>query len=196
MNRSYEALKVQGYRLLYADRGIFVINKPPGLVSQDAHGAKSMLRPYILGVCRCSCCVALLTYISLDVLSHHGITNKDYFPVHRLDKVSDSHRISLSVNWLFIIVVQDTTGCLLFARNQRTAKNISQQLQNGSMQKTYLALVQPQDPSTLASRAGRIEVPLDIDDGRVSISSNGEGKNSITEWKVLSTSVCFNHHRQ
>jgi 23S rRNA-/tRNA-specific pseudouridylate synthase len=57
------------------------------------------------------------------------------------------------------------------------------------MQKTYLALVQPQDPSTLASTAGRIEVPLHIDDGRVSVSSNGEGKNSITEWKVLSTSV-------
>lgn len=49
MNRSYEALKAQGYRLLYADRGIFVINKPPGLVSQDAHGVKSMLKPYILG---------------------------------------------------------------------------------------------------------------------------------------------------
>lgn len=132
--------------------------------------------------------IVVLNLTFKDVLDFHGITNKDYFPVHRLDKVSSS---TLTVSQLIDFVTEDTTGCLFFARNQRVAKNVSQQLQNGTMQKTYLALVQPQDPSIIASRAGRIEVPLDINDGRVSVSNNGKGKISITEWKVLSTSVCI-----
>jgi len=68
------------------------------------------------------------------------------------------------------------------------ARNFSNQLQDGTVQKTYLALIQPQDRLPLAE-TGRIEAPLDITDGRASLSTTGRGKEAITEWEVISRSV-------
>ncbi|PPQ94280.1 hypothetical protein CVT25_004937 [Psilocybe cyanescens] len=94
------------------------------------------------------------------------IPSSDPCSVHRLDK--------------------PTTGCLLVALNSANGKSLSRQFQQGTVNKTYLALVRGGEKS-FDSKSGRIDIPILYNDGRGEIST--EGKSSVTEWELLGSST-------
>ncbi|KAJ3563105.1 hypothetical protein NP233_g9159 [Leucocoprinus birnbaumii] len=85
--------------------------------------------------------------------------------VHRLDK--------------------DTTGALLLAASPMWASKLQQQFQDGSIKKTYLALVHG-GPEKFRNSSGVIETGLSEVDGRVRLDPLG--KETKTEWEVLGSS--------
>ena len=85
-------------------------------------------------------------------------------PVHRLD--------------------QDTSGCLLFARNPKALKRFSAAFEARQVEKSYIGLV----AGVLAEEAGTIELSL----AKISSEKDGwrmiaakKGKPSITHWRRL-----------
>lgn len=79
---------------------------------------------------------------------------------------------------------QDTSGCLLFARNPKAVKRFQQAFEAGEVGKTYLAVID----GTLADEAGTISLPL----AKVSTREAGwrmvpddAGKPAITDWRRL-----------
>lgn len=87
-------------------------------------------------------------------------------PVHRLD--------------------QDTSGCLLLARNPKAAKRFGQAFEAGEVGKTYLAVVDRELPDA----EGLIDLPL----RKISSAEEGwrmvghpEGQQARTEWRLLAT---------
>jgi 23S rRNA pseudouridine1911/1915/1917 synthase len=81
--------------------------------------------------------------------------------VHRLDK--------------------ETSGVLLMAKNQPTQRFLSEQFQNGKVQKEYLALVS----GRVGGDAGTIDVPLGPHPtSRDRMAARKDGRPSLTEWKV------------
>ncbi|PFH47445.1 hypothetical protein AMATHDRAFT_6747 [Amanita thiersii Skay4041] len=89
------------------------------------------------------------------------------YPIHRLDK--------------------GTTGTLLLARTLPSARALSQQFQQGTVEKTYLALVRG-GKKTFPINSGIIKIPLQFQDGRVSLSTTRYGKPSVTEWELVGSS--------
>uniref|UniRef100_A0A8H8CFR2 21S rRNA pseudouridine(2819) synthase n=1 Tax=Psilocybe cubensis TaxID=181762 RepID=A0A8H8CFR2_PSICU len=79
-----------------------------------------------------------------------------------------------------------TTGCLLVALNSVSGKSLSRQFTQGTVQKSYLALVRGGEKS-FSSKQGRIEAPISYLDGRAQIDDSG--KEAITEWEVLGAST-------
>ncbi|KAG5724706.1 2,3-dihydroxybenzoate decarboxylase, partial [Termitomyces sp. T112] len=92
---------------------------------------------------------------------------KQPVPVHRLDK--------------------GTTGALVLGRSSTHARNLSQQFQTRTVEKTYLALVRG-GVQTFPTKCGEIRTPIHYKDGRASIDHSSNGKPSITEWEVVSSS--------
>jgi tRNA pseudouridine32 synthase / 23S rRNA pseudouridine746 synthase len=90
---------------------------------------------------------------------------------------------------------RDTSGCLLLARNPRTQKKFSQNFEAGTVEKTYLAVLDgvPKEPS------GTIDLPLN----KVSTRETGwrmivepKGQRAVTHWEVVTFGegralVCF-----
>lgn len=125
--------------------------------------------------------------------NHHilGIQNElslksTPYPVHRLDKVNP-YLIAL-INELLKTVFKGTTGTLLLATTLQSAQSLSQQFQQGTVEKIYLALVRGGDKS-FPVKSGIIKAPLQYHDGRVSLESSRRGKTSLTKWEVLGSSV-------
>ena len=119
-----------------------------------------------------------------------GIQNKlslksTPYPVHRLDKVN-SYLVPL-INELKT-VFKGTTGTLLLATTLQSAQSLSQQFQQGTVEKIYLALVRGGDKS-FPVKSGIIKAPLQYHDGRVSLESSRRGKTSLTQWEVVASSV-------
>jgi 23S rRNA-/tRNA-specific pseudouridylate synthase len=81
-----------------------------------------------------------------------------------------------------------TTGALVFALNATSARDLAQQFQARTVEKTYLALVRGGEKS-FDKRSGEIRVPLQIEDGRVSLSRDLSGKPAATDWELLASSV-------
>ncbi|KAH8102681.1 pseudouridine synthase [Cristinia sonorae] len=151
--------------LLYADKGVAIVNKPSGLVCQLNHQHNS-------GV---DASGGELQDLLFDV-QYHLKLGKDSIPtpVHRLDK--------------------STTGALVLALNKGVARDVSQQLKSRSVDKTYLAIVRG-GSKTFPSQTGTISNTLIIDtEGRVSYPTaeekTGEFKEkaAVTDWEVLATS--------
>ncbi|KAF8153960.1 pseudouridine synthase [Crassisporium funariophilum] len=90
----------------------------------------------------------------------------DAYPVHRLDK--------------------GTTGCLLIALNRQTAKSLCRQFEEGTVHKSYLALVRG-GAKSFPDTHGQINEPVLYEDGRASIYG-GLGKASKSEWKLIASS--------
>lgn len=107
------------------------------------------------------------------------------YPVHRLDKVNP-YLIAL-INKLET-VFKGTTGTLLLATTLQSAQSLSQQFQQGTVEKIYLALVRGGDKS-FPVKSGIIKAPLQYHDGRVSLESSRRGKTSVTKWEVVASSV-------
>lgn len=77
---------------------------------------------------------------------------------------------------------QDTSGCLLFARNARSRANFQQAFESGAVEKYYLAVV----ASAVAEDQGTIDVPL----AKVSSADAGwrmvgdpAGQQAVTRWR-------------
>ncbi|KAF9463403.1 pseudouridine synthase [Collybia nuda] len=91
----------------------------------------------------------------------------DPYPVHRLDK--------------------GTTGSLVFARTPHQARGLSQQFQQRTVEKTYLALVRG-GAKSFESSFGEIRAPIAYNDGRGSLDISEEGLPSLTGWEVVASS--------
>ena len=84
------------------------------------------------------------------------------FTVHRLDK--------------------ETSGLIIFAKDEATHKDLSQKFESREVEKYYLGLVS----GTMMNREGRIDVPLMEHPGKTTLMmTHKKGKPSITEYKVL-----------
>lgn len=81
--------------------------------------------------------------------------------VHRLDK--------------------DTSGLILFAKNQATLERLQQQFKSREVEKTYLAIVDGHPPST----KGRVEAPIARDpSNRQRFSIQDGGREAVTEFRT------------
>jgi 23S rRNA pseudouridine955/2504/2580 synthase/23S rRNA pseudouridine1911/1915/1917 synthase len=84
------------------------------------------------------------------------------FTVHRLDK--------------------DTSGLILFAKNEATHKHFSQQFEGRDVEKYYLGLV----AGTLMTKKGTIDVPIMEHPGKTTLMmTHQKGKPSVTDYEVL-----------
>ena len=82
--------------------------------------------------------------------------------VHRLDK--------------------DTSGLIIFAKDEVTHKDLSQKFEGREVEKFYVGLVN----GTLMNREGTIDVPIMEHPGKSTLMmANKKGKASITDYKVL-----------
>ncbi len=102
----------------------------------------------------------------LNALLYHFKGKCSPFMVHRLDK--------------------DTTGAIIFAKNERAKVSLSKQFQKRTIHKTYVTAV----TGTVVEEQGRIEAPLGRSMQNRKIIEVGPlaKKMAITEFKVLSRS--------
>ncbi|MDR0617795.1 MAG: RluA family pseudouridine synthase [Endomicrobium sp.] len=100
----------------------------------------------------------------LNAIVAHSKEKYNPYLVHRLDK--------------------DTSGLIVFAKNEKSKISISKQLQNRVVKKIYYAVVK----GTIVENRGRIEAPLGRSpQNRKLISVNSLAKKmAITEFKVIS----------
>jgi 23S rRNA pseudouridine1911/1915/1917 synthase len=84
------------------------------------------------------------------------------FTVHRLDK--------------------DTSGLIVFAKDETTHKFLSQAFEGRDVEKLYLGLVN----GTMMNREGRIDVPIMEHPGKTTLMMpHKKGKTSLTDYKVV-----------
>ncbi|MDP9230790.1 MAG: RluA family pseudouridine synthase [Bacteroidota bacterium] len=84
------------------------------------------------------------------------------FTVHRLDK--------------------DTSGVIVFAKNEETHKHLSQQFENREAEKLYVGLVL----GSLPEKKGRIDAPISEHPGKKGLMTiYKKGKQSLTDYEVL-----------
>ncbi|TFK37555.1 hypothetical protein BDQ12DRAFT_666840 [Crucibulum laeve] len=131
---------------LYVDKGLIVVNKPPGLEIRKRPNDQSF------------------TTIPIDIQRSLHLPSVPY-PVHRLDK--------------------GTTGCLALARSATSARQLSQQFRQGTVDKSYLALVCG-DRNTFSGTHGEIRAPIRYSNGRAQIGL--DGKPAATDWELIGSS--------
>ncbi|WP_018611101.1 RluA family pseudouridine synthase [Segetibacter koreensis] len=84
------------------------------------------------------------------------------YTVHRLDK--------------------DTSGLIIFAKDEITHKDLSQKFEGRDVEKYYLGIVN----GTMMNREGTIDVPIMEAPGKSTLMiTNKKGKPSVTDYKVL-----------
>ncbi|KAF8482798.1 pseudouridine synthase [Russula ochroleuca] len=165
--------------VLYKDRGVIVLNKPPGLVSQGTSSTAASAKND--GPETTPPRTAFDNV--LDGLRRVYGLSTNPFPVHRLDK--------------------GTTGVLVLACTKALARELSRQFRTHAIEKTYLALVRG-DARTFPVKSGLIAAPLSFDDGRVGVQAargsysysgaqteeetDPGGKAARTAWEVLASS--------
>ncbi|KAI0250361.1 pseudouridine synthase [Lactifluus subvellereus] len=153
-----------GPGVLYVDRGVIVLNKPPGLVSQAAGPSHGISGTTGVDVPRHTFGRSLV-----DLRRRYGLSTNPY-PVHRLDK--------------------GTTGALVLARTKALARELSQQFRTHAIEKTYLALVRG-GARRFPAKEGLIAGSLGFRDGRVRIAAQteqGSSKSARTGWELLASS--------
>jgi len=90
-----------------------------------------------------------------------------------------------------LVLPKGTTGTLAVACSAAMARELSQQFQNGTVEKTYLALVRGGRKS-FPCNSGRINAPIQYTDGRATLDLLQDCKPSITEWELVDSSVSCN----
>ena len=100
----------------------------------------------------------------LNALLYHFKGKYNPFMVHRLDK--------------------DTTGAIIFAKNEKSKVSLSKQFQKRTIHKTYITAVM----GTVFEEKGRIEAPLgrSLQNRKIIEVGPLAKKQAITEFKVLS----------
>ena len=168
------AAGMENISVLYEDACILIVNKPRGIVCHPSHGhwgdtmvdyVRSYLWQQLHSECHiCECddikkCVK--NGLNEDAENHDGAA-ADAYLIGRLDK--------------------DTSGCLLFAKNQETAALLADQRERGILEKTYLALCEGEFQET----EGVISDPIAKDPtalNRMMISP--DGKPAETHYRVI-----------
>ncbi|KAF8064255.1 pseudouridine synthase [Lyophyllum atratum] len=142
-------------QVIYRDRGVIVLQKPPGLVCQlnNLEQPRARAKPE-------NNFNALLDELRKTL-------GQRPFPVHRLDK--------------------GTTGALALASSLTQARKLSQQFQNRTVEKTYLAIVRGGTKS-FPSGSGEIRAAIQYEDGRASLDPSPLGEPSFTEWELVASS--------
>jgi len=156
--------------VLYADRGIIALNKPPGLVSQGILGTEACTVHSHSSENRLDAVPSKFAFNAvLDGLQRRYDLSTNPYPVHRLDK--------------------GTTGVLVLACTKALARELSQQFRSRAIEKTYLALVLG-GSREFSAKKGLISGSLSFDDGRVQLGAEEEpgSKNALTMWEVLALS--------
>ncbi|KAH9961593.1 pseudouridine synthase [Russula dissimulans] len=132
--------------VLYVDRGVIVLNKPPGLESQGTSRSSTKAdvkkddgpgtRPRV---------ISAFDNV-LDGLRLRYDLDANPYPIHRLDK--------------------GTTGALILARTKPLARELSRQFRTHNIEKTYLALVchdtPPGEFAKFPAKEGVITAPLSL----------------------------------
>ncbi|TFK47121.1 pseudouridine synthase [Heliocybe sulcata] len=144
--------------VIYVDSKVIVLNKPSGLVSQGSVVANTdKMREHYTFKFN-SLLQGLKDALHMSTLP---------YPVHRLDK--------------------NTTGCLILARTDHVARELSTQFRNRTIIKKYLALVQG-GRHTFQAGKGEIRNHLHYEDGRACIVGEGAGKPAATDWELVAAS--------
>lgn len=144
--------------ILYEDNHLIVLNKQPNLI---VHPARSNLHGTLLN--------GLAWHFrdiqsnGLEALSNVGVEEFRPGVVHRLDK--------------------DTTGCIVFAKNDEAHWRLGRQFEQRTVQKYYLAIVH-----------GEMTPPGDVIDGPIgkhpavteayAVRHDATGRDSVTIWRV------------
>ncbi|KAI9507430.1 pseudouridine synthase [Russula earlei] len=162
--------------VLYLDRGVIALNKPPGLVSQGTSlGSTNLDAKNDHGPPTTSAFNDVL-----DALRRRYDLGTNPYPVHRLDK--------------------GTTGVLVLARTKASARDLSRQFRTHAIEKTYLALVRATAGTSFPAKEGLITSALTLDrDGRVRVRAGASEsragprlgdkvKAARTAWRVLTSS--------
>jgi len=77
---------------------------------------------------------------------------------------------------------KDTSGLIIFAKDEVTHKDLSQKFEGREVEKYYVGLVN----GTLMKREGTIDVPIMEHPGKTTLMmANKKGKPSVTDYKVL-----------
>jgi 23S rRNA pseudouridine955/2504/2580 synthase/23S rRNA pseudouridine1911/1915/1917 synthase len=77
---------------------------------------------------------------------------------------------------------RDTSGLIIFAKDEVTHKDLSQKFEGRDVEKYYVGLVN----GTMMNREGRIDVPIIEHPGKTTLMmANNKGKPSVTDYKVL-----------
>lgn len=82
---------------------------------------------------------------------------------------------------------KDTSGLILFSKNEKTHAIMQQQFEQGKVHKSYLALVK----SAPTSREGTIEFKLAMNPSRKKMEVNPKGKDAVTHFSVITE---WDHH--
>jgi len=147
--------------VLYVDRGVIVLNKPPGLVCQTSSSRAEVSDNSKTEVVKDDFSVLLN-----DMKGIFDLQTTPY-PVHRLDKA--------------------TTGAFALARTDRFARELSRQFVARTVEKTYLALVRGGRKSFTES-SGEIRQALDFVNGHASIGTTAKARFAATDWELLGSS--------
>jgi len=86
---------------------------------------------------------------------------------------------------------QETTGCLAFARSLPSTRSLSQQFQDRSASKIYYALVRGGIDSFNGLTQGLIKDHIAYKNGYGQLCAVNEGRESVTEWMLVGSSVSF-----
>jgi len=138
--------------IVYEDKDVIVINKPPGIVVHPAAGnIEGTLVNAVLYHCK-------------DLSGIGGSIRPGV--VHRLDK--------------------DTSGLIVFAKNNEAHLNISKQIKDREVKKTYLALVRGE----MKKNSGTIDAPLGrhpVHRKKMAVirSKNLKSREALTYYKVV-----------
>ncbi len=90
---------------------------------------------------------------------------------HQFGKIYTVHRLD-----------KDTSGLIIFAKDEETHKDLSQKFEGREVEKIYLGLVN----GTMMNREGRIDVPIMEKPGKTTLMmTHKKGKHSVTDYKVL-----------
>ncbi|KAF4611677.1 hypothetical protein D9613_003649 [Agrocybe pediades] len=147
--------------VLFADRQMIVVQKPPNLVCQvDGSLQTEKLAPG--------------SYSLNPVFKDVGFHSQN----HAMLIVSTRQAIYYNTSI-------PTTGCLVIPLNSVVAREISIQIKQKTFQKTYLALVRGGEKS-FDTKSGRLQDRLLYTDGRGSVHESGT--EAITDWELLSSS--------
>ena len=146
--------------IIYEDENVLVLNKPAGIVvHSDGKTKEKTLCDFVLENYPEMENVGEPMEIDGEIIKRPGV-------VHRLDR--------------------ETTGAIIFAKNQDTFYFLKEQFQNRKVEKTYNTLVW----GNIKNDEGKIDAPIgrspkDFRQWSASRGARGQMREAVTEYKVL-----------
>ena len=146
--------------IVFEDESLAVINKPAGMVVHPgagiSNGTLANAIAYHFGFGEADC-----EFNSKEIVNSQLATPNRVGIVHRLDK--------------------DTSGLIVVAKNEKMHEALSEQFQNRTVYKRYLALVHGE----FDGNTGTIDAPIAREKhNRTKMGVRGHGRNALSLWKV------------